>query len=128
MEYSFGKKEKLKSKKCIEKLFLEGKTLTHFPIKLIYLKTEPTEAIPFQVGVSVAKRNFKKAVHRNRIKRLLRESYRLNKPIIFNSTITSYAILFLYLGTDLPDFATINKKMKELLQQFLKHIQDENLS
>ncbi|WP_339664959.1 ribonuclease P protein component, partial [Maribacter arcticus] len=97
MDVSFGKKEKLKSKKLFTQLFEEGKGVSVYPLKLIYICTEKKEA-PIQTGVTVSKRNFKSAVKRNRIKRLLRESYRLNKALIFNNTDANFAFLFLYLG------------------------------
>ena len=79
MKFTFNKKDRLKSQKLIEKLFLEGKSVSSFPLKLIYLKTQVSGAHVIKAGVSVSKRNFKKAVDRNRIKRLLRECYRLNR-------------------------------------------------
>src|SRR5215203_264370 len=77
----FGKVEKLKSRKVIEELFARGKSVHVFPIRISYkfLQIAPDEKTVIQVGVSVSKRNFKKAVDRNRIKRLLREAYRLQK-------------------------------------------------
>ena len=80
-EAGFGKAEKLKSRKVVEELFARGKSLNVFPIRISYkfLPLPPDEKVVFQVGVSVSKRNFKRAVDRNRIKRLLREAYRLQK-------------------------------------------------
>lgn len=119
MLFSFGKPEKLKSKKLIEQLFSEGNTITVFPIRLVYLKTELPENVLFQAGFSVGKKKFPKAVKRNKVKRLLKEAYRLNKPIIFNNSTTSYALMFLYLGKKEPHFSALNQTMKTLLEQFL---------
>jgi len=74
MNASYPKKEKLKSEKLISKLFLEGKSVSAYPLRMVYLKTTFDEAVKIKAGVSVSKRNFKKAVDRNRIKRLLREA------------------------------------------------------
>lgn len=114
---TFGKKEKLKSKKRIAQLFEEGKVLTVYPLKLIYLKgmEQPSK---IQAAVAVPKKNFKSAVARNRIKRLLRESYRLNKAVVFNNTQGEFAFLFLYLGKETPTFQELQHKMKSLLQKF----------
>ena len=60
--------ERLKGKKQIEKLFVSGRSVGVFPLRLVFLKTEETN----KVGVSVSKKNFKSAVNRNKIKRLLR--------------------------------------------------------
>jgi len=74
----------------------------------------------------VPKRNFKSAVKRNRIKRLLREVYRLNKALVFNNTNNDFAFLFLYLGKDMPSFDTLNHKMKVLLKKFNSHLNEKN--
>ena len=73
MQQTFKKQEKLKKSKLIEQLFAQGKSLTIFPIKLIYLEINHNSPYKIQAGVTVSKRNFRKAVDRNRIKRLLRE-------------------------------------------------------
>ncbi|MFS4455374.1 ribonuclease P protein component [Maribacter sp. 2304DJ31-5] len=118
MAFSYPKKEKLKSKKLIEKLFSEGKSVSIYPIKLIYLPTMLPEEVKVQCGVAVAKKNFKSAVQRNRIKRLLREAYRLNKAVVFNNTKGKFAFLFLYLGKEIPSFKGLEPKMKLLLEKF----------
>ena len=124
MEYSFPKNEKLKSKKQIAQLFDEGSAITVYPLKLIYLETtqQPSK---IQAGVAVPKKNFKSAVARNRIKRLLRESYRLNKAIVFNNTQGEFAFLFLYLGKEKPTFLEVEGKMKSLLQKFNARVHEK---
>ena len=124
MSMKFPKKEKLKSKKLIEKLFKEGKTLTSFPYKLIYLKVEVPVDAKLITGVAVPKKNFKSAVKRNRIKRLLRESYRLNKHLVFNNSEGNFAFLILYLGKEMPTYPEVEKGMQKILQKFLKKIDD----
>lgn len=120
MDYSFPKKEKLKSKKLIDQLFAEGRSVSNFPIKLIYLKTELPYDVPIQAGVTVPKKNFKSAVARNRIKRLLRESYRLNKHLVFNNSKGAFAFLFLYLGKEMPDYALVDEHLQAVLHKFKK--------
>ncbi len=119
MQFKYSKKDKLKSKKLIEQLFSEGKSVTAYPLKLIYLKTEFEDDSILKTGVSVSKRIHKTAVARNRIKRLLREAYRLNKPHYFNNSSTSYAFMILYLSKDGTTFDDIDKKMKLLFEKFL---------
>lgn len=121
--FSFGKMEKLKSKTLIGQLFSEGRNLSVFPLKLIYLKVDKQE-MPIKAAVTVSKKNFKNAVHRNRIKRLLRESYRLNKGMVFNNTQENFAFLFLYLGKEMPAFKDVESKMKLLLEKFNARIHE----
>jgi ribonuclease P protein component len=127
MKFTYKKKERLKNPKLIEKLFLEGKSISVFPFRLIYLETTFEDGSKIKTGVSVSKRNFKKAVDRNRIKRLLREAYRLNKPEYFNNITTSYALMILYIGKDTTDFDSVNSKLKLLFSTFLEKIsKDKN--
>jgi ribonuclease P protein component len=125
MGSSFPKEEKLKSKILIDQLFAEGKSVSRYPIKLIYLKTKLPFDVSIQTGVTVSKRNFKSAVKRNRIKRLLRESYRLNKALVFNNSAGTFALLFLYLGKEMPKSSVIEDAMKATLEKFKKKINDE---
>ncbi|WDF47573.1 ribonuclease P protein component [Chryseobacterium sp. KACC 21268] len=79
-ENTFPTHEKLKRKSEIDHLFKKGKWLTVDNIRVIHIKSSESFSVPsHRVGVSVGKKFFKRAVDRNRIKRLLRESYRLNK-------------------------------------------------
>lgn len=97
-----------------------GASIKIYPLKLIYLETELPENVPVQMTVAVGKRRFKSAVMRNRIKRLLRETYRLNKAVIFNNIERKFAFLILYIGTDLPSFEMVNQTMSDLLQKFYR--------
>ena len=122
MSFSFPKKEKLKSKKLIEQLFAEGIGITNYPIKLVYLKTSFEDDSKCKVGVTASKRNFKSAVKRNRIKRLMRESYRLNKHLIFNNIEGNFAFMFLYLGKEMPSQSKITDAMIPLMRKFIDEI------
>ena len=122
MSFSFPKKEKLKSKKLIEQLFAEGIGVTNYPLKLVYLKTSFEDDSKYKVGVTASKRNFKSAVKRNRIKRLMRESYRLNKHLIFNNIEGNFAFMFLYLGKEMPSQSKITDAMIPLMRKFIDEI------
>ena len=89
MKLTYNKHEKLKSQKTIEQLFLDGDSVSAYPLRLVYLKHGDSR----KVGVSVSKRNFKRAVDRIRIKRLLREAYRLNKTMLINNEVNNYALM-----------------------------------
>ncbi|TRZ46075.1 ribonuclease P protein component [Robertkochia solimangrovi] len=117
-DQTYPKTEKLKSRKLIDKLFSEGRSVSKFPLRLVYLQTELPEDTIVQVAVSVSKRNFKKAVDRNRIKRLIREAYRLNKDKIKPHLETPHAFMFLYTSKEITDFHTLEKSMKKLLKKF----------
>lgn len=119
MKATFGINERLKSKKEITLLFAEGKSIAKYPIRLIYIKTTLPKEIQVQTAVSVSKRNFKKAVDRNRIKRLLRESYRKNKALLLHNITHQYTLMFLYTGKEMPDSTVIEAKMKEILQKLI---------
>lgn len=126
-DFSFPKKEKLKGKKLIEQLFKKGESLSGFPLRLFFLKIDAPTDVKIKTGVAVPKKNFKSAVKRNRIKRLLRESYRLNKHLVFNNSEGSFAFLILYLGKEMPDYQKVEKSMQIVLQKFLKKIDDEKV-
>jgi len=121
MNLKYSKKNKLKSKKLIELLFSEGKAVTVFPLRLVYLKTEFDDGSALKAGVSVSKRLHKNAVDRNRIKRLLREAYRLNSPKYFNTNTTAFAFMILYISKDKTTFMELDDKMKKLFKKFLKN-------
>lgn len=122
MQFSYNKQEKLKSKKLIKQLFDEGKTISVFPLRLLYLKTVNHSDSLIKAGVTVSKRNFKNAVDRNRIKRLMREVYRLNKPFLYKNIKNNYIFMFIFLDKKEVKYAKLDEKMKELLTSFLKKI------
>jgi ribonuclease P protein component len=126
MKATYSKIERLKSKILIDSLFNEGKSITVFPLRLIFLKTVFDERIVAKCGVSVGKRNFKKAVDRNRVKRLVREAYRLNKNTYFNNITTQYALMILYIGNEKPTFEQTDKAMKQLLKRFANKVSEKN--
>ncbi|MBP0902907.1 ribonuclease P protein component [Mariniflexile gromovii] len=128
MKFTFNKKEKLKSKKLIEQLFAEGKSVSVFPLRLVYLPAVFDDGVLVKTGVSVSKRYFKTAVDRNRIKRLMRESYRLNKAVHFNNLTTSYAFMILYIGKEKLTLTEMETRMKQLFEKFSKKVSEEKIN
>lgn len=118
MRYKLGKSNKLKSKTTINKLFNEGKSVTAFPLRLVYLKND--SGVRLKVGFSVSKRMHKTAVARNHIKRLMREAFRLNKPLYFNNSSTSYAFMILYISKEGTTFEALHTAMTALIEKFVK--------
>ena len=114
----------MKSAKVIQQLFKEEKSLTNFPIRVIYLETIQGSS-PLEAGFTVNKKNFKKAVDRNRVKRLMRESYRIQKNDLKNELIQSnknLALFFIYTGKELPDHKLIFEKTGNVLSRIEKTI------
>ena len=123
--YFYKKADKLKSRKAIDEIFGRGKSISHFPLKIIWL-THKRE-ITLQAGVGVSSRNFKKAVDRNRVKRLLREAYRLQKHDLqeyLENSKKSMSVFFLYVGKELPDYNTIHEKMGSAITRLIKWSND----
>jgi len=123
-QLTYSKEEKLKSRKLIEHLFNEGKNLSAFPLKVLYNVVEDT-AVPIKAGVTVSSRRFKKAVDRNKIKRILREVYRLQKLPLQTALAenkTSLAIFFIYTGKELPVFNELHQKVGIILQKLQNQI------
>ena len=122
MKFTLGKEERLKSRKLIEKLYKEGNSIKIFPLRMIFLQTEHTSNYPAQAGFSVPKRNFKNAVDRNHLKRLLRETYRKQKHTVYDTVDKPYIYMISYLGKDILKYADIELKMEKLLNLFVKKI------
>ena len=116
--------ERLKSAKVIQRLFKEGKSLASFPVRVTYIETEQ-QATPLQAGFTVNKKYFKKAVDRNRIKRLMRESYRLQKNDLKNELVKenkNLALFFIFTGKELPEYPLVFEKIGNLLAKLEKAI------
>ncbi len=115
--YSFTRKERLKSEKSISELFESGYSLTIHPIRLIYRLKNPTTSVPVKIGFVVPKKNFKRAVDRNLLKRRMREAYRLNKSILQSETSTGFEIMLVYQGQEAVDYDKISATMILLLKK-----------
>jgi len=122
MRNTLGKQERLKSKKLIEKLYAEGDSVKTFPLRMMYVQTAHTSEFPCQVGVSVAKRNYKLAVDRNRLKRLMRETYRLQKQIVYNNLDKPYVFMISYIGREEIKYEDLYLKMEKLLTLFIDKV------
>ncbi len=122
--YTFKRDEKLKSRKLIQLLFKEGKSFSHFPLRIIYAQPEKNYS-HLQATFSVSSKNFKKAVDRNRIKRLMREAYRLQKALLsikLEENKKSLVVFVIYTGSTLPEFDNIFEKMGKGLERLLEII------
>lgn len=135
--FTLGKDQRLKSRKRIERIFREGKSINVFPYRVYYMLENagasgltagggPVKPIhSLQAGFGAGSRHFKKAVDRNRIKRLTREAYRLNKGAlseIVEQRRLSLSLFFIYTGKELPDHRLVSGKIAVALQKIGKEI------
>lgn len=120
--FGFGRKEKLKSRKQIEELFLNGKNFSVFPLRVTY-QFLPSDETIVQVGVTAGKKYFKKAVDRNRIKRLIREAYRLQKKDLVEALKQKGQkgfLFFMYTDKTIASFSTVKEAMNKALKRLEK--------
>ncbi len=126
--FKLSKWERICGRTLLEKLFTGGKSKSFsvFPLRVVYLLTDqpdgdlPHEA-PVKMMVSVSKRHFKRAVKRNRVKRQVREAYRLNKEIVVSSMKDSpnrrLLLGFIWMSDELHDTDTVARSMQILLKR-----------
>ncbi len=128
MNNGLTKTERLTSQLVIDKLFAGGNaSIAAFPLRIVYMQMEKQEGSqqldgvqqpPVSILVSVPKKRFRHAVDRNRMKRLVREAYRLNKHILWNALQEKnfrLAIAFVCITDTLPTFRSVNKSMRKAL-------------
>ncbi len=123
---AFGKREKLKSRKSIDALFRQGHSLSLFPLRVRYALAPVTDGdATALVGFTVSKKYFKRAVDRNRIKRLLREAYRLQKAPLLQTLQAQHKrlhLFFMYTDKQLPDYQTLLPIVAQCLQSLQQKI------
>jgi len=123
--YSFKKEERLCSQKIIGDMFSSGESFLSYPLKVVFKKTESSQAYNVQAAFTVSKRNFKRAVNRNLLKRRMREAFRLNKPGFYDELATKelhIAVMFVFIGKDLIEFPIIEKAMISAFKKLLSKI------
>jgi ribonuclease P protein component len=106
--------ERLKGKKQIEQLFTAGISVGAFPLRMVYLKSKDKN----KVGVSVRKKQFKNAVDRNRIKRLLRVVTEKQLSSVLDQMESNYTLMVLYVGKDMPNTPQLEKQYEYLIKRF----------
>ena len=122
MTFTYPKNEKLKSKNTIDLLFSQGKSVSKYPLRLVFVENSLEEKEIIKMGVSVSKKHFKNAVDRNYFKRVLRECYRLNKHLLLENIEKPYAFMFLYQTKERLSYQEINEKTIQLFQKFVENV------
>lgn len=123
-KYTLGKHERLKSRKQIERLFKEGKSFVLPPFRISYFTEEADKNLlwPLQFGVGAGTRSFKKAVDRNRVKRLVREAWRLQKNILadeLGQQNKRMDVFMIYTGRKLPNYSDVYEKTGLVIKKLL---------
>ncbi len=134
-QFTLHKAERVKSRKVIEQLFAAGRSFSLAGLRVYYLLAPVPATLPgianthlsdpLQAGMGVSKRHFKKAVHRNRIKRLLREAYRLQKLPLQEALANNPAelrVFFIFTGKELPLFEFVQQQIAAALKRLHKEV------
>lgn len=126
--FTFSRNERLKSRKLISRLFREGHSYMAYPLRVVWLPVGPEEVqatgfgdAPAQLAISVPKRSFKTAVQRNRLKRRIREAYRLNKTAWYNKLAADglhLALMLVYVGKEELTYEEIAGGVKKMVKKF----------
>ena len=131
MDFRFQREERLKSQKVISRLFKEGRSFSCYPLRLVWLDISdyPLSKSPIQFSLSVPKKNFKRAVDRNLLRRRVREAYRLHKHELYktlnNNELYSnkfLAFMVLYTAKEELTYLEIEQGVKKMIYKFRKEI------
>jgi ribonuclease P protein component len=120
-QFTLGKEARLKSRKTIEQLFREGKSFNLPPFRVCYLLQDAPGSC-LQFGTGAGSKNFKKAVDRNRIKRMTREAWRLQKTELqeeLEKQNRGLAVFIIYTSKELPVYQAVHEKVGRILDKFL---------
>jgi len=123
--FTLHKEDRLCSQKMIGELFTSGESFLSYPLKVVFLKTVLPETLRVQAAFTVSKRNFKRAVKRNLLKRRMREAYRLNRTEFCTEIAAKelqISIMFVYIGKDITEYAPIEKAMISAFKKVLAKI------
>lgn len=119
--YFLKKTDRLKSRKAIDIMFTKGKSFSNFPFRVLWMIVE--NEVGLKAGFSASTKNFKKATDRNKIKRLMREAYRLQKndlDVQLSLNKKAINIFFIYTGKEIPTYNLIFEKMGNVLKRIIK--------
>lgn len=126
MSQTLPKSERLRSRKTIALLFSEGSAIAATPVRMVWVQAANADKSPFQFTVSVSKKNFKRAVDRNRLKRQMREAVRKNKLHVINflkEKNKPCAMMFVFTGKEKAEYKEIEAQIILILQKFISKIE-----
>lgn len=126
--YTFSKQERLSSRKSIALLFEDGNSFFSYPFSVVWRYSESLPLSPAQVAISVPKKSFRRAVDRNRIKRITREAWRHQKGRLYNNLEQhnkQVVIMLIYAGKELPLQNDMNSQVEKLVTKFSLLLENE---
>lgn len=120
--YTYSKSERLKSRKHIQTLFKKGKPITQYPVRVVFYFTPSNNDAPLLAGFTVSKKHFANAVDRNRIKRQMREAYRLQKQVLLPHIPDGrqLQLMFIYIGSKKNTSQKIAVQLNLIINQLSK--------
>jgi ribonuclease P protein component len=122
--FTLKKEERLKSRKVIKNLFQRGQSFAAYPLRLVWMQTEEAAGdFPVRFALTVAKKKFPRAVQRNRIRRQMREAWRLNKHLLYEKLPASeqkLAFMVIYSAPEGLPSRQIHKGMRKMIRRFLQ--------
>lgn len=123
LRHTFKKEEHLKSRKVIKQLFSNSHSYAVYPLRLVWIPIEKENAYPVKFALTVAKKRVKKATHRNRIRRKIREAWRLNKHLLYEKIKEepqAFAFMVIFSGQEEATFDQIEQAMRTIIYRFPK--------
>jgi ribonuclease P protein component len=126
MNYRLPKNERLHSQKAIKELFDKGSSFFLYPFKVLFLPQPLDSTETIQVLFSVSKKKIKKAVHRNQVKRRIKEAYRLNKNILGDPKKSHLHIALIYVSSDIASYPKIESSVQKILKKLAESSDESN--
>lgn len=125
MDHTFCKSERLYHKILFEELLASDFSFVSYPFRVIAKVSSQPDVFPGRIAVSISKKKFKRAVKRNRLKRLTREAYRLHKnDAKEGKKFSTVDMLFIYIDSQIQDYSKIEKAVCRALQKIVQHFNE----